>query len=115
MRRVLVDCARLRKAKKRWSEARRVELGPDLVAGQRWDEELLDIHAALNKLARIDLRAAQIVELRFFGGLGEAEIAKLFGISERTVKRDWEMTRAWLEIELSAYAKDRRGPNNGNH
>lgn len=108
MRRVLVDCARARYAKKRGGEALRVDFHQDLPVGETWEEELLDVHAALNRLAEFDARQARIVELRFFAGFTEVEIGKLLGISERTVKREWEMARAWLEGELSRHAPDPR-------
>jgi RNA polymerase sigma factor (TIGR02999 family) len=60
---------------------------------QRW---WLDLERALQRLARIDERQVRVVELRFFAGLGDAEIAELLGINERTVRRDWDKARAWL-------------------
>ena len=60
---------------------------------QRW---WLDLERALQRLARIDERQVRVVELRFFAGLGDAEIAELLGVNERTVRRDWDKARAWL-------------------
>jgi RNA polymerase sigma factor (sigma-70 family) len=61
---------------------------------------MLDLDAALDRLAGRDRRQARIIELRFFGGLTEAEIAAAIGISERTVKREWKAGKAWLHAEL---------------
>jgi len=107
MRRVLVDCARLRLSKKRGGQASRVEFQPDKYGWDPWGDEVLDIDAALQKLSVIDERQAKVVEMRFFAGLTEAEIATLLGVSERTIKREWDFARAWLEGELSDYASRR--------
>jgi RNA polymerase sigma factor (TIGR02999 family) len=101
MRRVLVDCARARYAKKRGGDACRVEFDLDLLGTENWAEELLDIDFCLSRLAEQDERQAKVVEMRFFAGLTEVEIGQLLGISERTVKREWEFARAWLEGELN--------------
>lgn len=105
MRRVLVDCARARYAKKRGGDMYRVEFDANLVVTENWAAELLDIDVALSRLAELDERQAKVVEMRFFAGLTEPEIAQLLGISERTVKREWEFARAWLEGELSRSSK----------
>jgi RNA polymerase sigma factor (TIGR02999 family) len=101
MRHVLVDCAKARNAQKRGSGAMQVELDPTLPSGNNWSEDILDVHAALNRLAEFDERQAKIVELRFFAGLTQPEVAQALTLSERTVKREWECARAWLEGELS--------------
>jgi DNA-directed RNA polymerase specialized sigma24 family protein len=62
--------------------------------------DLLNIDEALERLARLDSRWAQVVELRFFGGLTEKEAAQVLGISTATLKRDWEFARAWLIRQL---------------
>lgn len=62
---------------------------------------LEDLHRALNRLEQQDPRQCRVVELRYFGGLSLAEIAEAIGVSERTVRRDWEMARAWLHSELA--------------
>ena len=62
---------------------------------------IADLDEALQRLEMIDSRAAKVVELRFFGGLNEEEIAELLGISSRTVKRSWTMARAWLSGQLN--------------
>jgi RNA polymerase sigma factor (sigma-70 family) len=59
-----------------------------------------DIEQALTRLAELDPRATRVVELRFFGGLSEIEIAEVLGVTERTVRNDWRMARAWLRVEL---------------
>jgi RNA polymerase sigma factor (TIGR02999 family) len=100
MRRVLVDCARARNAQKRGGGLCRVELDSNLPLGGNWAREFLDVDAALEELAAIDARQARVVELRFFGGLTEVEIGEALGISERTVKREWEFARAWLHGRL---------------
>ena len=101
MRRILVDYARGRVAEKRGAGLRRVPLSD---AGE-WDaaiscEQLIDLDTELAALATVDARAARVVELRFFGGLVEAEVADALGVSVITVKRDWKAARAWLAARL---------------
>jgi RNA polymerase sigma factor (sigma-70 family) len=62
--------------------------------------EILDLNEALEKLATLDARKAQVVELRYFGGLKQEEIAEALNVSEVTVRRDWTFSRAWLYAEL---------------
>jgi len=102
MRRVLVDHARARAAEKRGGQRRRVELDEPAVMVDDNLEQVLAIDQALVRLARLDQRQARIVELRFFAGLPEAEIADLLDVSTRTVKRDWRLARTWLHAELAA-------------
>jgi RNA polymerase sigma factor (TIGR02999 family) len=102
MRQVLVDHARQRNRKKRGGGRKRVPLDSTLLfrdehSGQV-DVELLD--GALERLTQIDARAAEVVQLRFFGGLGCPEIAGLLGISLSSVERDWRYARAWLHGQL---------------
>ena len=102
MRRILIDHARARVAEKRGGAQQRVSLS----AVDNWspvaqNEDLLALDAALTKLAAIDPRAARVVELRFFGGLTEDEIAEVVGVSVITVKRDWKAARAWLVGRLT--------------
>jgi RNA polymerase sigma factor (TIGR02999 family) len=99
MRRVLVDHARRRGAFKR-EAGERVDLDQAAPIHNSNLEEILIIDAALEKLSRIDPRQAEIVELRFFGGLSVTETAEALEISEKTVKRDWSVARAWLHGEL---------------
>ena len=105
MRRILVDHARKRKAQKRGAEVRVPLLDLDPAAPDRADLEVVD--DALERLRQLHPRKAQVVELRFFGGLSPAEVAQVLratGVetSLRTVERDWRFARAWLENELGA-------------
>lgn len=101
MRRILVDHARTKKRQKRGGQMRRVFLGDDLQISQRNDEDVLAIEDALEKLAARDPRQAQIVELRFYGGLTVEEVAQVLGVSKRTVESEWTLLKAWLRRELS--------------
>lgn len=101
MRHVLVDCARTRRAQKRGGDLCRVELYADVPAPQDWALDLLDLDEALGRLAKLDERQARIVEMRFFVGLTVLEIAGILGLSERTIKREWEFARAWLHGQLT--------------
>jgi RNA polymerase sigma factor (TIGR02999 family) len=101
MRRILIDHARARVARKRGGEQQRVPLSD--VAG--WSaaipsEQLLDLDALLSALEAADPRAARVVELRFFGGLREEDVAEVLQVSVITVKRDWKAARAWLAARL---------------
>src|SRR4051794_19496279 len=100
MRRILVDYARAHKSPKRGHGAIGSIEGEIGTKGDQWSEELLDLDGALDRLASLDQRQARIIELRFFGGLTEAEIAAAIGVSERTVKREWKAGKAWLYGEL---------------
>ena len=96
MRHILVDHARAHKAGKRGGEQHQVTLTEGLAAEESKSIEVLALNEALEKLGRVDPRQARVVELHFFGGLTFAEIAYVLETSERTVKRDWTMARAWL-------------------
>ena len=102
MRRIIVDHARRRRAAKRggphWRRAR-VEV--DELADQGRQNDVLALHQALKRLAEIDPRQADIVEMRHFGGYGVEETADLLGVSPRTVKSDFAAAKAWLFRELS--------------
>jgi RNA polymerase sigma factor (TIGR02999 family) len=101
LRRILVDSARARHAGKRGGN----QLKVSLTSANGWvdprDEDLLSLHQALVRLAELEPRAARVVELRFFGGLSESEVAEVLHISTITVKRDWRVARAWLMTHLS--------------
>ncbi|MCD9027866.1 sigma-70 family RNA polymerase sigma factor [Luteimonas sp. BDR2-5] len=99
MRQVLIDAARRRKAAKRPAAEDRIALTEivDSLAGGAEPEELGRV---LDQLETVDPRQARIVELKFFVGLGEAEIATLLGLSVATVQREWRIARAWLKREL---------------
>ncbi len=102
LRRILVDRARYRGRAKRGGDRRRVDLDPqELAAGEMPVEELLAIADALERLALVDARQAQIVEYRFFAGLEVQEVAEILGVSIRTVHRDWIQARDWLRVELT--------------
>jgi RNA polymerase sigma-70 factor, ECF subfamily len=100
MRQVLIQYARLRQSQKRGGSPIRVEFSEDLVPSPERDADLIAVDDALNLLARTDPREAKVVEMRFFGGLSEAETAHVLGISNRTVRREWDHARAWLLREL---------------
>jgi RNA polymerase sigma factor (TIGR02999 family) len=96
LRRILVDHARESLAGKRGGGAAVTTLKEGSARSPSFDERLLDLHAALDELASMDGRVAQVIELRYFGGLTEKEAAETLGISVATLKRDWEAGRAWL-------------------
>jgi RNA polymerase sigma-70 factor, ECF subfamily len=100
MRQVLVDYARRHRAQKRGGGFRRIEVEciPDSIEDA--SERVLALDEALLRLQEWDPRRSQIVELRFFGGLTEEEIAEVIGVSPRTVKRDWSLAKAWLYSEI---------------
>jgi RNA polymerase sigma factor (TIGR02999 family) len=101
MRRILVDHARSKGAAKRGASPQRVPLDDLIVYSPGQEREIVAIHEALERLEQFSPRKSRVVELRFFGGLSEEEIADALQISSRTVKRDWEMARSWLDAELS--------------
>lgn len=101
MRSVVVDYARQRLAQKRGGDLHRVtELPEEIEGGLRLDEETLGLDTALTRLAAVDERLAQVVELRYFAGLSELEIAALLKRSERSIRRDWQKARLFLLASL---------------
>ena len=100
MRSVLVDYARRRAYAKRGGNPVRVSLSDVDQVSDTTSAEVVAVDEALSRLAGIDPRKAQIVELRYFGGLGIEEIAQLLELSSRTIKREWRWARAWLFREL---------------
>lgn len=106
IRRILIEHARARQAEKRGGARERVTLdeGMALAANQSFD--LLDLDAALEKLAQLNERQAKVVELRFFGGLEVEAVAAALGVSERTVKGDWRVAKAWLRSQLERDVSD---------
>jgi RNA polymerase sigma-70 factor, ECF subfamily len=98
MRQILIDFARAQDTGKRGHRSPHVALSVagDVAASQTDPIELIDLDQALEDLAQLDARQAKLVELRYFGGLENAEIAAVLGISEPTVVRDWRVARAWL-------------------
>jgi RNA polymerase sigma-70 factor, ECF subfamily len=101
IRRVLVDDARRRGAAKRGGGWCRVTMDHQEASTPIDEVDVVALDKALLKLAGVDPRAARIVELRFFGGLPESDVAALLDISASTVRDDWKMARAWLKRELS--------------
>jgi RNA polymerase sigma factor (TIGR02999 family) len=101
MRRIVVDHARRRNAEKRGG-GRVVSLDTGVDVAAQGSEDVVRVDEALEALALIDPRQARVVELRFFGGLSNEETAEVLGVSERTVKRDWTMARAWLHREIGS-------------
>jgi len=105
MRNLLVDHARARGRVKRGGGAA-LPLDEALTVPAANHVELLAIHDALDELARLDARQAQVVELRYFGGMSVEEVAAVLGVSERTVKREWQMAKAWLFEKVRGAAAD---------
>jgi RNA polymerase sigma factor (TIGR02999 family) len=103
MRRVLVDHARGRNAQKRGRGATLITVDDldDLPQPVTEDVDLVVLDDALSRLSLLDARQGRIVELRFFGGLSVEETAAVVGVSERTVKREWQLSRAWLRREMA--------------
>jgi len=101
MRRVLVERARQKKAKKYGGDMVRVDLQHIDVAFQADDERLIEIDEAISRLSAKDEQAANLVKLRFFAGMTNAEAANSLGLAERTANRVWAYARAWLFTELS--------------
>lgn len=102
MRQVLVDHARAKAAAKRGGDWARVSLSESLGFPDDREIEVIELHEALESLANEDPRAAQVVELWFFGGLEQKEIAHVLDVSDRTVRNDWTFARLWLARELGA-------------
>jgi DNA-directed RNA polymerase specialized sigma24 family protein len=97
----VVDYARQRLAQKRGGDLHRVtDLPEDVEGGLRLDEDTLGLDVALTKLAAVDTKLAQVVELRYFAGLSELEIAALLERSERSIRRDWQKARLFLLASL---------------
>lgn len=101
MRRILVDFARRKSSLKRGGERVQVTLTDNVDAVDEKAAEVVALDDALERLAKMNLRQSRIVELRYFGGLTEEQIAETLEISSRTVRRDWNIARAWLYRELN--------------
>jgi len=101
MRKILVDIARARRRTKRGGGAIQTTLDEGCFYRQERTRDLLAIDEALTRLERLDARKSRIVELKFFGGLSEEEVATVLQISDRTVRREWNLARAWLHTEVS--------------
>ena len=102
MRQILVDAARREIALKRGGARELISYDDTAHAAPVKPAELIALDAALERLAAVDARRAQVVEHRMFAGLTTAETAKLLGISTGTVERDWRIARAWLSTEIAA-------------
>jgi RNA polymerase sigma factor (TIGR02999 family) len=100
MRRILVDAVRARKAHKRGGQAARIDLDEAALLPNATDRSIVDLDEALTRFSEIAPRQARVVELRYFGGLEEQEIVAVLEISPRTVRRDWDLAKAWLLREL---------------
>lgn len=103
MRQILVDYARRHRATKRGGQVETLSLDDSgfFEQGKRQDIDVIALDDALQTLAKIDARKAQVVELRFFGGLNFEETAEVLEVSSITVQRDWSTARAWLHREMS--------------
>jgi RNA polymerase sigma-70 factor, ECF subfamily len=106
MRRILVDFARARKHLKRGRGTCQVSLDEGLLVSPERGADLLALHEALERLGALSARQSQVVELRYFGGLNEEEVAEVLKVSPRTVRHDWSLARAWLYRELSPGGRD---------
>ena len=102
MRQILVDHARLHTTEKRGNRPIHFSLDDVQIPVAERAESLIVLNDALERLEKMDEQQARIVEMRFFGGMANAEIAEALDISERTVSRDWEAARLWLYRELSS-------------
>jgi RNA polymerase sigma factor (TIGR02999 family) len=100
MRQILVSYARSNRAQKRGGGGVRIELDESAILSPEQSKEIVDLHEALERLDTLDSRKAQVVELKFFGGLNYDEIAEVLKIARMTVRRDWEFARLWLYTEL---------------
>ncbi|HEV3020035.1 MAG TPA: ECF-type sigma factor [Burkholderiaceae bacterium] len=101
MRSVIVDSARARMAERRGGDAQKMALSTDLEQDLGQDEEgILHVHEALQDLEKADVRAAQMVQMRYFGGYSDKEIAETLHITERTVQRDWKKAKVLLRAIL---------------
>jgi RNA polymerase sigma factor (TIGR02999 family) len=104
MRQILVNHAKASQRQKRGAGASKIELDEVALISPEPPRAILDLNEALERLALLDSRKAQVVELRYFGGLKQDEIAEVLKISIVTVRRDWVFARAWLYAELHSAA-----------
>lgn len=101
MRHILVDYARSKQSQKRGGLLERVTLAENTAASANQSKKIVALDEALNNLATLDPRKSRVVELKYFGGLKDEEIAEVLKISTETVTRDWRFARNWLSIELA--------------
>jgi len=102
MRRILVSYARAQRSEKRGGGALKIELDEAALVSPEESKEILELHEALERLSTLDSRKAQVVELKYFGGLNYDEMAEVLKISSVTVRRDWRFAKAWLYTELQS-------------
>jgi RNA polymerase sigma factor (TIGR02999 family) len=100
MRRILVDAARARAAQKRGRGVMKINIDDAPALSPRPDAAVLALNDALDEFAKVAPRQAKVVELRWFGGMSEKEVAEALKTSERTVRRDWDFASAWLKRAL---------------
>ena len=100
MRQILVSYARSQQAQKRGGGAFKVDLDEVALVSPEQSQQLIDLHEALERLTALDSRKAEVVELKYFGGLNYDEIADVLKISRITARRDWEFAKVWLYTEL---------------
>ncbi|MGB8476877.1 MAG: sigma-70 family RNA polymerase sigma factor [Candidatus Acidiferrum sp.] len=100
MRQILVNYAKSYRSQKRGGGGLKVELDEAALVSPGQSKEIVDLHEALDRLTTLDARKAEVVELKYFGGLNYDEIAEVLKISPVTVRRDWEFAKAWLYTEL---------------
>jgi RNA polymerase sigma factor (TIGR02999 family) len=100
MRQILVSYARGQQAQKRGGGALRVNLDDAALVSPGESKEIIELHEALEQLSALDSRKAQIVELKYFGGLSYDEIAEVLKISRTTIRRDWEFAKVWLYTQV---------------
>ncbi len=101
MRSVVIDLVRERQAERRGGDVERITLNTEVIGGVAAEEELLQVDQALENLARLEPRLCRVVEMRYFGGFTEAEVGGALGLTDRTVRRDWEKARLILRTMLS--------------
>jgi hypothetical protein len=101
MRRILVNYAVARGTGKRGGAAKKVDLDEAMIASPSGNSQVAELDSALEKLAKFDARKAQVVELRFFGGLSVEETAEVLKVSPQTVLRDWKLAKTWLAREMA--------------
>lgn len=107
MRHILVDYARGRQRVKRGGGGMKVELSEVALVTETEAEQVVDLNDAMERLAELDRRASQVVELKYFGGMNYDEIAEVLTVSPITVRRDWEFARAWLHNDLVTHRSKR--------
>jgi RNA polymerase sigma-70 factor, ECF subfamily len=100
MRQILVSYARSQRAQKRGGGALKMELDAAALVSPEESKQIVDLHEALERLAALDSRKAQVVELKYFGGLNYDEMAEVLKISSITARRDWRFAKAWLYTQL---------------